>query len=751
MKHLVPFAVLLAASQLTWAQTAEIPSQPIAKPSAKLLPLTVTGIAPDAFALPGSAVILDGEEFRARGYTNLKQIAAAAPGVFVRDEDGFGNFPNISIRGVDGNRSNKVTLMEDGILTAPSPYSSPNAYYAPKAGRMAGIEFLKGSSQVMYGPHTTGGVVNFLSTPIPTEERRFFSRLTAGSFGNFFNHTWLGGTQQTEAGTVGAVVELHTQLTDGFRVIDGVGRRSGFTLTEPMVKLSWEPKGALRQRFELKVGQTDFDADETYGGLTEADLRANPDRRYASTRFDHHVAEQWRTYLKWSAEPDKSLRLDSALYFNKFDRNWDKLDGLATTTGATLRTNVAEALAHGPSLAVLRGDLIAGNDGAFVNNDATRNHEAYGWQGSARKLFQVGEVRHELTTGLRIHRDTAGGTNQRTNYAVDDGVIGAGTRGAVTSAGFQETLAAAVFVEDAIRLGALTLRPGLRYEYLDMANTTSAGAYTPVDSEMVMGGLGFTYELGTEKTLFGGVYRGGSAANPAGYVAGTRSEESLGKEFGLRHRDRATSWELVAFHTDFQNLISPVVGVAGGGLLAMTNGGAAESYGIEALIRHDLARGEGRGYALPVYAGLTWTRARFTEIEGSRLGNGAGLFAGAESGNEIPYVPEWKLAAGIGFEQGPWGGSLDLSYYSGTWGTGYNGNPRLVDGSGALANPSTIDGRVEGLFTVDLNLRYQVTQSFRLVGGVQNLLDKRAIISRAPLGPRANAPRTLFFGGEVSF
>jgi Fe(3+) dicitrate transport protein len=738
--HLV---FLLAASQVALAQTAA----PAIKTS-ELAPLTVTGIAPDAFILPGSASVIEGEEFRAKGYTNIKQIAANTPGVFVRDEDGFGNFPNISIRGVDGSRSTKVTLMEDGILTAPSPYSSPNAYYAPKSGRMAGIEFLKGSSQVMYGPHTTGGVINFLSTPIPTAERQFFSRLTAGNYGNFFNHTWLGGTTMTEAGKVGAIVELHSQLSDGYRVIDGVGRRSGFTLTEPMVKLAWEPKGNLRQRFELKVGQSDFEADETYAGLTEADLRANPDRRYGSSRFDHHVAEHWRTYLKWIAEPDRSLRLESTLYFNKFDRNWDKLDGLS---GAGLRTNVAEALAHGPSLAILRGDLIAGNDGAFVNNDATRNHEAFGWQGSVRKQFATGEVRHELVTGLRVHRDTAGGTNQRTTYAVDDGVIGAGTRGARTFAGFQETLAAALFVEDAIKLGALTLRPGVRYEYLDMANTTSGGAYTPVDSEMVMGGVGFTYELNPSKMLFGGVYRGGSAANPAGYAAGTRSEESLGKELGLRHRDRATSWELTAFHTDFKDLIAPVVGVAGAGLLPVSNGGGATSYGLEALVRHDLAGAEGRGYALPAYFGVTWTHARFSDIEGSRLGNGAGLFAGAQEGNEIPYIPEWKLSAGIGFETGAWGGSLDLSYYTASWGTGYNGNPRLVDGTNALANPTTLDGKVDGLLTVDLNLRYQLTKNFKLVGGVQNLLDKRAIISRAPLGARANAPRTFFFGGEVAF
>ena len=744
MKATLPLVLLIAANGSALAQTTAAP----APKAAQLSPLTVTGIVPDLFELPGSAAVVAGEDFRARGYTNLKQIAATAPGVFVRDEDGFGNFPNISIRGVDGTRSAKVTLMEDGILTAPSPYSAPNAYYPPKSGRMAGIEFLKGSSQVMYGPHTTGGVVNFLSTPIPTEERRFFSRLTAGSYGNVFNQTWLGGVTQTEAGKVGALVELHTQLSDGFRQIDGVGRRSGYTLTEPMVKLSWEPSGGLRQRFELKVGQTDFDADESYAGLSEADLRARPDRRYASSRFDHHVAEQWRTYLKWSAEPDKSLRLDSALYFNRFDRMWDKLDGITPAPG--LLSNIGEALVHAPSLALLRGDRVTGNDGSFYTNKALRQHEAYGWQGAVTKRLEAGAVRHELTAGLRIHRDDAGGSNQRITYAVDDGVIGAGTPGAVSSAGYQQTVATAFFIEDSIRTGALTLRPGLRYEYLNMGSTSAAGAYAPTTNAMVMGGLGFTCALNAEHALFGGVYRGGSAANPAGYAAGARSESSLGKELGWRGRKGATSWELVAFHTDFHDLIAPVVGVAGGGLLAVTNGGGAVSYGLEALLRHDLAGGE-RGYKMPVYAGLTWTHARFKDIVGSRLGNSAGIFAGAEDGHDIPYIPEWKLAAGAGLESGPYAGSLDLSYYSSTWGTGYNANPRLVDGTNALADPSAIDGRVDGLLTVDLNLRWQCTRTFRVVGGVQNLLDRRAIISRAPLGGRANAPRTLFLGGELAF
>ena len=32
--------------------------------------------------------------------------------------------------------------------------------------------------------------------------------------------------------------------------------------------------------------------------------------------------------------------------------------------------------------------------------------------------------------------------------------------------------------------------------------------------------------------------------------------------------------------------------------------------------------------------------------------SGSSIFAGGRSGNEIPYVPEWKLAAGIGFVEG---------------------------------------------------------------------------------------------------
>ncbi len=701
-----------------------------------LAPVTVIGSQADLDRLPGSGAVIPATEFRETGALTFNKIAARVPGVYVREEDGYGNFITVSIRGVDGNRSNKVTLMEDGILTAPSPYSAPAAYYSPKLGRMAGIEILKGSSQIAYGPHTTGGVINFLSTPVP-DARSFYARTTYGTDNTLFNHTTFGESADLgAAGTAGYLLELHSQKTDGFRDIDGTSRNSGFKFVEPMIKLFWEPGTETAQRIELKVGYTNFDANESYTGLNEDDLRDDPDRRYAATQFDDLSAEHWRTYLKYIVQPTDALRIESALYYNEFKRTWDKLDG-----------NIGQALLDPAGLALLQG-LIAGN---ITTRAAYRDHEAMGWQTTATYSFETGDVAHRLNVGLRIHEDSATGTNQTTTYAsTGTGGFGPGVSTPAVDAGNQEVTATALFAEHAVTVGRLTVTPGARYEYLDWTSVTGLGVRTTGDEEFYTAGLGLSYAIDAANTVFGGVYRGASVPNPASYSAGASEETSLGFELGLRHRREAFRSELVGFYTRVDDLLAPQIAVGGGGLTPTTNGGEAKVYGVEALLEYDFGRAQNWGVGLPVYFSATWTQAEFAGID-SRLGNGAGLFAGARNGNDIPYVPEWKLSSGVALVTERWTTRLDVSYVTRTWGTGYNGDTRVDDTTGLPIAPTAVDGRVDSAFIVDLTGHYDLTDNVRLIGGIQNLFDKRVITSRAPLGPRANAPRFIFGGAEVRF
>ncbi len=160
----------------------------------------------------GSAYYISPEEIRKLGYTDINRMLKAVPGVNMYEEDGFGLRPNISLRGTKAERSERISIMEDGVLAAPAPYSAPAAYYFPNVARMEAIEVLKGSSQVQYGPFTTGGAVNLVSTPIPNN----FSgkaNISYGSKNTFKSHAAIGSNWKH----FGYMVEYLRYQSDGFK------------------------------------------------------------------------------------------------------------------------------------------------------------------------------------------------------------------------------------------------------------------------------------------------------------------------------------------------------------------------------------------------------------------------------------------------------------------------------------------------------------------------------------------------------
>ena len=710
-------------------------------------PEIITGGVEETYALPGSGYFITSQDIRDNNYTNVNRVFAKVPGVYVREEDGAGLFPNISIRGVDGTRNEKITVMEDGILQAPSPYSAPSAYYSPNIARMAGVEILKGSSQIGYGPNTTGGVINYLSTPIP-EHEQFYMRSTYGSNATAMVHSHFGDTIETEAGKFGYLGEIYYKRSDGFRTIEpgfGIPRsdETGFKMIEPMIKLSWEPNSAIDQKFEFKYGFSDIDADESYLGLTDSDFKADPYRRYAGSFLDNITTEQHRTYLKHSMALTDDLDIRIAGYYNQFERDWFKIRNV---NGAALHTTLGPT-GNPADLLTLRG-FAPGNLGYRHN---ARSYESYGAQFSGDYRIETGPLQHNFNFGIRQHEDNIRVFQENTDVVIN----GPGIAPTIIDHGpgsggnsFEEATSTALWLKDDIAIGRLTVSPGVRHEIVDLHYTDYASDATNTvtgvgngEMDWWVAGIGLTYELSESNSLFGGVHEGIAIPSPKDTLnANIQPEETISYELGLRHRSGNFNAEVAGFITDFENIISTSAGLGLTGV-PVTNAGTANVHGVEALVSYDPFQGE--ALRLPLFLSTTWTSATLDQAlvagGGENIyGDGAG--GPGIAGADIPYIPDWKVAVGVGLETDVWGVDLAATYVSDAFGTALN-SPVSVT--------SSRQGEIDGGMIIDLGAYYQLNDRTKLIGGVHNLFEEVMITSRVPEGARVNAPREFYIGFEI--
>ena len=722
--------------------------------------VAVIGSKQAATELPGSASFFDREDLTRQGYDDINRILRETPGVYVREEDGYGLFPNISIRGADPGRSSKVTIMEDGVLMAPAPYAAPAAYYSPTAGRMSGLEVVKGSSQVRFGPRTTGGIVNYLSTPIP-QARTGYLRSAAGTDGEFRNQVWFGDRIDSEVGQFGYLVELYHRQTDGFKTLQGARSEigpdaggTGFRRIEPLLKLSWTPETQLNQRLELPYGRSELDADETYLGITTSDFARNAHLRYAASQFDNIRTQQQRAILRYSAAPTDFFSLDAKLYRTAFARNWDKIRNVGdgdTTVG------LGQALAEqGSHLAVLKGQAA----GTWGYRDNNREYYAQGIELNASLDYQFGAIENTLRVGVRQHEDEVFRFQRNTSFNVDE-------QGLVTSRDFnppgsqdnrkQQAEATAAFLENAMRIGALTLTPGVRVELIDWTVRDFRGAEPAIstgDESFVTGGLGFHYELTAGSALFGGVYQGFSPPSPGDGIAGEDAEESVSIELGGRTRtERGLTQELVFFGTLFENLLVPDNAGASGAADNLASVGEVETYGVEYALSYDPGRQLGWRLGTPLALAATYTNAEIAN-DSNVVGDPESIFSGGRDGADLPYVPDIQVSVTAGLEGTKWSLSLRALYVDESFATALNTSEEVILG-GDASDPQIVadarGGKIDSQFVIDLTARYAVSESISVFANTFNLLDREYIASRLPEGPRPGAPQTFLAGIEANF
>lgn len=689
--------------------------------------------------VPGSATYLDAEALRQQDYTDVHRVLRRVPGVNVQEEDGYGLRPNIGMRGTGVERSQKITVMEDGVLIAPAPYSAPSAYYFPTVARMEGIEVRKGSSSVQQGPFTNGGALNLISSSIPSALEGEIN-LAAGGDDTLRGRGRVGDSYDR----FGWMVEAFRQRTDGFKQLDG-GGTTGFELEDYLGKfrVNSGPGARLFQALEVKLGRTENTGHETYLGLTDEDFALTPYRRYAASQEDRIVTDHEQVQLRYFIRPSARYDLTATIYRNDFRRNWRKLEGVA---GLGLGTVVGDPQLYSAELAILRGDSDSDADQLAVRNNR-RSYYSQGVQ-AVVGLHPAGRwANHDFDFSLRLHEDEEDRFQENDLFRMTDGLMELTTAGAPGSHSnrINSARALAFSVQDRISLGRWTVTPGLRLETIDLSRLdygTANPERDPAgstrrerDVDVLVPGVGVTYRLDDRSSLLAGVHRGFAPPAP-GSNDDADPEESVNYEVGYRFAGRDWSSELVGFFNDYDNLLgNDTISSGGTGEGDQFNGGKAAVHGLEATWAGDPGRALNLRVGLPMSLTYTYTRAEFRSSFDSEF---AGWGSEVVTGDELPYLPRHQASLSAGVVGARWSGHLGASFTDGM---------RTRAGQG----PVPVEESTDAYVLVDLKVSYDVRSGLELYTQVRNLTDEVYIAARRPAGARPGIGRTALAGISWNF
>ncbi len=681
----------------------------------------------------GSGLIIKSKQLERFKHDDPNQVLMTAPGVYVRQEDGYGLRPNIGMRGAASDRSKKVTLMEDGVLFAPAPYSAPAAYYFPMITRMTGVRVLKGPSAILFGPHTVGGAVDFLSAPIPDASRGMVD-VAVGQYGYRKAHV-RGGLSDDKWG---ALIEgVHLSST-GWKTIDVVGGDTGFTRNEWVGKLrrALPTLGDMTHELELKATYSSEDSHETYLGLSDADFRANPQRRYAASQTDEMKWSRTAFALTHRATMSSGVELRTTLYRADFERDWNRVQGLR---GGDLYSILKRPMSEFDQLVLseLRGDsaTIGGTDSLLIGPNH-REFSASGLQFALRASPVTGPIKHRLEQGFRLHHDQIDRLHTQQAFGLDGGAVNDLGSGVETTArNHAESDALAAYVMDAMTWSRLTLTAGARIESIrGRYNDALTGDQTRISQRVFLPGVGAFVAATDALGAFASVHQGFTPAPPTDQTA-VRPERSTNTEVGVRYAPRRFRAEIIGFWNAYQNLTSVCSfssGCAQDGVDRQYDAGKARIRGVEVYVESELRAG--RGWAVPGRLAYTYTDARFL----TSFQSGDPTFGTVRYGDYLPYVPKQQLSASIGAERRQVGVNVALLMV---------GQMREKAGQG-VATPDVVTDR---LVQLDASAYYRLARGVSLYVNGRNLTNQRALVARRPLGARPNAPLMVQSGVKADF
>ncbi|CAG4885341.1 TonB-dependent receptor [Georgfuchsia toluolica] len=643
---------------------------------------------------PGSVAIIDKEALALAQPVSTQDALKSVPGIVIREEEGYGFIPNIGMRGLNPNRSQKVLVLEDGVPIAPGLFLANESYYSPRIERMQSIEVLKGAAGLRYGPTTIGGVINY-KTKNPEEGVKVTAR--AGSHGYQLLGLDAGGTALSGEAIGG--ISLVTAQGDGFR-------HNGFDMTDAVVK------GGMalgdKQWLSAKFTYYDNEVNTSYVGLRPNEFQNDPTKNPAPN--DWFLTDRTSFDLNHELEIGDSMKLNTLLYWSELTRDY-------------WRREVQSRSADGTTFVPCDG-------GAYCMNGNNRTFEMMGLDSRLHIAYDGFGIKNEAEIGIRLHSDKLDNTKIRSKTDPN------ARSGDLTSDDTQKANGIAFYGQNRFLVNErIAITPGLRIETYDQERKSElTGLDGKSDNTEVMPGIGATWQVAPQAQLFAGMFKGFSPAmvataiSAAGVDENLDAERSTNFEIGVRGAVDRLSYEATAFHMDFDNQIIPQ-SESGGVGATVTNAGKTLNQGLEGAIGYDLGAGWG------VDTNATWVpTAKF---------NSTKMVAGIDrNGNRLPYAPKLTSNLALKHTAGGLKSSLGIYHVSSQFVDPENTEAESADGR---------RGKIPAYTTVNLNAHYAVNKQLSVFGTVRNLLDKKCIASRNPDGIFPGAERNFEAGMSYKF
>jgi Fe(3+) dicitrate transport protein len=732
-------AVPAEAAAASLASPSVAAPVPVAAAPGSAGPVEVTVVGTRLARTAGSAHVIRAKELERFEYDDPQKILLAVPGVYFRGEDGMGLRPNIGIRGVDPDRSKKVTLLEDGVLFGPAPYSAPAAYFFPVMTRLEKVRVIKGPGAVAYGPQTVGGTIDLATRSIPTRTTGV-ADVAVGQYGYGKAHVYGGSSSEQ----VGFLIEgVHLQ-NNGFKELPD-GADTGFARNEWMAKAFYvvDPRARIKNELTLKLTYSDEVSNETYLGLTDIDFKRNPDQRYMASQLDRMENHRTSIVLGHRLDVSPTLSLTTSAYRHDFDRTWRKVNSLGAggdlfnvlrlagdyTQPGQQRFEQQMNLLTGreDSLDLARDTILIGpNERDFI---------AQGVESRLRWDTTGGPVSFRFEAGARYHYDSIDRRHSQNAYVVVNGdLVPNDAPTEVTAYNRAWTHAVALHALLAATWKGLTLTPGVRSELIKSTLSDYLESMTHRRSlGVVLPGVGAFYAITENLGLLGGVYQGFSPP-PPGSDSRNKPEKSINYEAGARFTRGALRLESIGFYNDYKNLTTtctfsttcPVQD-----LDKQYDLGAVRIYGVELGGEHELPAGPVK---LPLQLAYTFTRSEFMKAVQSE----APSIGFARVGDEMPYLPRHQLRAALGVEHRWAGGNVAFTYVARA-----REETRPPPGQPTLFTDEQ--------FITDIAAYARLWKTISLYSTIQNLFDSRYVVGRRPFGARPNAPRWFQVGIKGSF